>query len=124
MALLRWARTSHAMCAGLPDYRALSPGLAKAGPIGFLTDAPAPADMERFFCAQYQLSPKVLVRRRGLSLTPGTGSDSALIVDLIDRAAVDNVLRELASEAQHRGMWLDRHELPNGLAVVRAGSGP
>ena len=125
--MLRWARTMPEMCLGLPDYEAAA-GVLPDGPVGFLSEAPDPDNSRRFFCAQYDLAPHVLVWWRPVfvNLERRQLAGTNLLLDYTDRTALAAFLRDLDAEAKRQGAAVERREVSRHLILVTvraAGSG-
>ena len=118
--MLRWAETSPDMCQGLPDYGALEGVLPPEGPISFFSEVPDPANSERFFCAQYDLAPRVLARWRPevLNLSSRQLAGTTLLLSFADRAAMPAFLRDLNAEAKRQGVVATRRDLSKKLTLV------
>jgi hypothetical protein len=123
---VRWTTSSAGvMCQGLERYASLARGLPPDRPgfpqTGFLTNATDPASAERFFCAQYEATPRPLVRWRmeWLGLDRRTLAGTTLIVDVDDPAALESFLRELRTEAARQEAVVRQRELAPGLLLVQ-----
>ncbi len=123
--MIHWTRTSVGlMCGGLDAYTAFSrlpapvPGEPK---IGFVTDVPDPASAERFFCAQYEAAPRVLVRLRAEGLETLGLAGRRLIVHIDDPAAPQGVMGGLAAAAGREGVPLRTESVAPGIVLVQAG---
>jgi hypothetical protein len=126
--LFRWVKSMPDMCQGLPDYADAARILPPDGPVGFFTETPDPGNAERFFCAQYDLAPRVLVRWRPefVNLSRRQLAGTTLLLNFTDRTARDAFLRELDAEAQRQNAAVARREVSWKLTVVTiraAGSG-
>jgi hypothetical protein len=124
--LFRWAKTTPDMCEGLPDYGAAAVALPP-GPVGFFSEVPDPGNSERFFCAQYNLAPRVLVRWRPMfvNLSQRQLAGTTLLLNFDDRTARDAFLRDLDAEARRQGAAVARRDIAKELTLVtvRSGSG-
>lgn len=121
LRMLRWVRADQAaMCRALPDYAAVSGLLPPQGPVLFLTEVPDPGNWERFFCAQHDLAPRVLVRSAPVAAALGSGplAGRVLLLHFADPAARDAFLRDLAAEAGRQGAAVRRRDA--GELVVLA----
>lgn len=117
--MLRWAKTTPDMCQGLPDYGALE-GILPDTPVAFFSEVPDPGNSERFFCAQYDLAPHVLVRWRPEVLNLGQRqlAGTTLLLSYADRAALAAFLRDLDAEAKRQGVVATRRDLPRKLILM------
>lgn len=118
--MFRWAKSTPDMCQGLPDYAAAMPILPPDGPVGFYSEAPDPGNAERFFCAQYGLAPRVLVRWRPefVNLSRRQLAGTNLLLNFTDRKARDAFLSELDAEAKRQGATVARREVSWKLTLV------
>jgi hypothetical protein len=123
--MFRWAKTTPDMCQGLPDYGAAARALPPAVPVGFLSEVPDPGNAERFFCAQYDLAPRVLVwwRPMFVNLSKRHLAGTTLLLNFSDQAARDTFLRDLDAEASRQGAAVARRDLSKKLTVVTVRSG-
>jgi len=113
------------MCQGLPDFGAAASALPPEGPVGFLSEVPDPGNAERFFCAQYDLAPRVLVwwRPYFVNLSKRQLAGTTLLLNYQDRKARDAFLRDLDAEAKRQGASVERRVLSPKLSVVTVRSG-
>lgn len=124
--VVRWvASIPGGMCGDVPaGYRTLPDelaGVALTGPrVGFLTDAAEPTSSNRFFCAQYEVSPHPLQRLDvGWFEPAGKGPKwPALVVQVDDPARLAAFLEQLEAESLRQGRVARRKELSPGLIVV------
>jgi hypothetical protein len=118
--LFRWARSTPDMCQGLPDYGALAGILPPDRPVSFFSEVPEPGNSERFFCAQYDLAPHVLVRWRPevLNLSQRQLAGTTVLLNFADRAALAAFLRDLDAEAKRQGVAASRRDLSRKLTLV------
>lgn len=126
--MFRWVKSMPDMCQGLPDYGDAMPILPPDGLVGFYSEAPDPGNAERFFCAQYDLAPRVLVRWRPefVNLSRRQLAGTNLLLNFTDRKARDAFLSELDAEAKRQGATVARREVSWKLTLVTvraAGSG-
>jgi hypothetical protein len=124
VAMLRWAATTPDMCQGLPDYGAAAGALPPDRPVAFFSEVPDPGNAERFFCAQYGLAPRVLVRWRPehLNLDQRQLAGTTLVLNFMDPAAREAFLRDLDAQAKRQGVAVTRRGLSRDLTVVVVGS--
>lgn len=117
--MLRWVKAMPEMCQGLPDYGAAS-GALPEGPVGFLSGVPDPDNSRRFFCAQYDLAPHVLVWWRPIfvNLDRRQLAGTNLLLDYPDRAALAAFLRDLDAEAKRQGATVARRDISRHLILV------
>lgn len=120
MEMFRWARSTPEMCLGLPDYGAAASALPPEGRIGFLSEIPDPGNAERFFCAQYDLAPRVLVwwRPMFINLDKRQLAGTTLLLNFQDRKALAGFLRDLDAEAKRQGAFVERRVISPKLSVV------
>jgi hypothetical protein len=118
--MLRWAKTTPDMCQGLPDYGAAARALPPDVPVAFFSEVPDPGNAERFFCAQYDLAPRVLVRWRPMfvNLSQRQLAGTTLLLNFDDGAARDTFLRDLDAEASRQGAAVARRDLSKKLTLV------
>lgn len=118
--MFRWIKSMPDMCQRLPDYGDAAGILPPEGPVGFFTEAPEPGNAERFFCAQYDLAPRILVRWRPefVNLSRRKLAGTTLLLNFTDRKARDAFLRDLDAEAQRQGAVVARREASWKLTVV------
>jgi hypothetical protein len=118
--MLRWAKTTPDMCQGLPDFGATLPMLPHDGPIAFYADVAEAGNAERFFCAQYDLAPRVLVwwRPEFVDLSKRQLAGTTLVLNFSDHAARATFLRDLDAEARRQGAMVARRDVSWKLSVV------
>ncbi|MES1242755.1 MAG: hypothetical protein ABUT39_14155 [Acidobacteriota bacterium] len=118
--MFRWAESTPDMCQGLPDYGAVARDLPLRGTIGFFSEVPDPTNSERFFCAQYDLAPRVLARWRPevLNLSQRQLAGTTLLLSFADRSAMPAFLRDLDAEAKRQGVVATRRDLSKKLTLI------
>lgn len=120
MEMFHWAKSMPEMCQGLPDYSAAASALPPEGAVGFLSEIPDPGNAERFFCAQYDLAPRVLVwwRPYFVNLDKRQLAGTTLLLNFQERKARDEFLRDLDAEAKRQGASVARRDVSRKLTVV------
>ncbi|HEX3130122.1 MAG TPA: hypothetical protein VH394_22495 [Thermoanaerobaculia bacterium] len=118
--MLRWAETTPDMCQGLPDYAAAASALPTEGPVGFLSEVPDPGNSERFFCAQFDLAPRLLMLWRPMfvNLSQRQLAGTTVMLNFDDLIKRNEFLRDLDAEAERQNATVARRDLSDKLTVV------
>lgn len=101
---VQWMQKSPPVCAGLEGYVQLAGAIPEDAAVTFLTDVPEPASSQRYFCAQYELAPRVF-KRWWLPTVEGRKLTGMVVMahfdDLVAREAY---YRAMVDEVQRQGI--------------------
>lgn len=99
-----WMRAAPAVCKGLEGYVQVAGAIPEDALVTFLTDVPEPVSSQRYFCAQYELAPRVF-RRWWLPTVEGRNLTGTVVMahfdDLVAREAY---YRAMVAEVQRQGI--------------------
>ena len=100
----RWIQTAPSVCKGLGAYAEAADFIPRGAMVSFLTDAQEPTAARRYFCAQYELSPRIV---RRWWYTPVFGrklTGTVIMVHFDDLNARLRYYQEVVAEARRQGL--------------------
>lgn len=101
---VHWMGKAPAVCNGLEGYVHVAGAIPEDALVTFLTDVPEPVSSRRYFCAQYELAPRVF-RRWWLPTVAGRKlTGTVVMAHFDDRAAREAYYRALVAEVQRQGI--------------------
>lgn len=101
---VRWIGNAPPVCKGLGAYAAVAEHIPEDATLSFLTDAKEPTAARRYFCAQYELSPRIV---RRWWYTPVFGrklTGTLMMVHFDDLIARQTYFRDVVAEARRQGL--------------------
>ncbi len=101
---LRWMRSSPAVCEGLEAYARVAGAIPEDAAVAFLTDVPEPNSSRRYFCAQYELAPRVFKRWWLPTVEGRTLTGTVVMAHFDDLVAREAYYQAMVAEAQRQGI--------------------
>lgn len=100
----QWMRESPAVCEGLEAYVRVAAAIPEDAAVAFLTDVPEPTSSQRYFCAQYELAPRVFKRWWLPTVEGRTLTDTVVMAHFDDLVAREAYYRAMVAEVQRQGI--------------------
>lgn len=115
----RWMRTAPSVCQGLGFYAEAAKHIPEDATVSFVSDAQEPQSSQRYFCAQYELAPRVVKR---WWYTPALGrklTGTVIMVHFDDLNARLRYYEDLVAESRRQGLKpaMPSEPVPGALLV-------
>lgn len=117
---VRWIGTAPSVCENLGAYAAVAEHIPEDATLSFLTDAPEPDAARRYFCAQYELAPRVVRRWWYTSVFGRKLTGTVIMAHFGDLNARLVYYQDVVAEARRQGLGTPQPREPvPGILLIQ-----